>query len=903
MKTNKIILWMLVGSFLPISLLAQTPIDKQRESRETQIQLRKLSKEGSIEDGKKLKNLALQAKGAYDPTQATEAYLDYLKRQKDGLAELKSFLSNDLPPAIQIRVVDLIIQKEVNPGAYLVGKFAKANPELSGYMLKKILSNPQPALLPILGKAVKTWDEAHQKMFVVAVGHLKAKWALPIASLTSESLRTEQVLSMIKVLGLQSLPKAWDQSALKSVDAIALGEAFATLPANAFFMKYVKDYANLVPSQQAILMIYGSYRHWDGIRPQVWKAVQSNGSTRAAGFQSLIHWSTAQDFVLIADKLGNASLENEVTALQACVTVVLKANPDLSIQLSKLVLKANKKENFVPFVQDVEHLNWLYAAAKLKNENALRAFVRINGKAGSNVTQQVLRYRNALALTENKEIRDQIYKGLGKCNTLNAMRTLHLGLKEPNSKSTAADGLATIFLASPEFQGQMTREWMQDGMSALSEVDQKAAVQKVMAKGGMPTGFYTMFTGQDLRGWKGLVDNPIKRRNMSADTLAKKQVKADAVMRTGWYAKDEELHFTGHGENLCSVKDYQDFEMYVDWKIEKDGDAGIYLRGSPQVQIWDLARTNVGAQVGSGGLYNNTKNPKNPLKVADNPIDEWNTFRIIMKGERVTVYLNGELVVDQSILENYWDRKIPIFIKDAIELQAHGNHITYRNIYVKELTPEPLYQVSEQEKSEGFETLFDGSSLFNWTGNTVDYVPENGELAIYPKRGGKGNLYTQKEYGDFHMKFEFQLTPGANNGLGIRAPLAGDAAYVAMELQILDNTAPIYAKLQAYQYHGSVYGIIPAKQGFLKPVGEWNQQEVIAVGNKIKVILNGEVILDGDIAEATKSGTADHKEHPGLFNKTGHIGFLGHGDSLRFRNLRIKEIVEPIAPAKKRKKS
>jgi hypothetical protein len=182
-------------------------------------------------------------------------------------------------------------------------------------------------------------------------------------------------------------------------------------------------------------------------------------------------------------------------------------------------------------------------------------------------------------------------------------------------------------------------------------------------------------------------------------------------------------------------------------------------------------------------------------------------------------------------------------------------------------------------------------------------IDENGELAIYPKRGGKGNLYTKKEYGDFHMKFEFQLTPGANNGLGIRAPLEGDAAYVAMELQILDNTAPIYAKLQPYQYHGSVYGIIPSKQGFLKPVGEWNQQEVIAVGNKIKVILNGEVILDGDIAEATKSGTADHKEHPGLFNKTGHIGFLGHGDSLRFRNLRIKDIVEPILPVKKKKKS
>jgi hypothetical protein len=195
--------------------------------------------------------------------------------------------------------------------------------------------------------------------------------------------------------------------------------------------------------------------------------------------------------------------------------------------------------------------------------------------------------------------------------------------------------------------------------------------------------------------------------------------------------------------------------------------------------------------------------------------------------------------------------------------------------------------------------LFDGSSLFNWTGNTVDYVPENGELAIYPKRGGKGNLFTKKEYGDFHLKFDFQLTPGANNGLGIRAPLEGDAAYNGMELQILDNTADMYAKLQAYQYHGSVYGIIPAKLGFLKPVGEWNSEEVIAEGNHIQVILNGEVILDGDLAEATKNGTADHKEHPGLFNKAGHIGFLGHGSELRFRNLRLKEIV-PIVKKKKK---
>jgi len=158
--------------------------------------------------------------------------------------------------------------------------------------------------------------------------------------------------------------------------------------------------------------------------------------------------------------------------------------------------------------------------------------------------------------------------------------------------------------------------------------------------------------------------------------------------------------------------------------------------------------------------------------------------------------------------------------------------------------------------------------------------------------GGHGNLFTQKEYSDFIFRFEFQLTPGANNGLGIRAPLEGDAAYVGMELQILDNTAAIYANLQKYQYHGSVYGVIPAKRGFLNPVGDWNTEEVIVKGNQVKVILNGEVILNGDIAEASKNGTIDHKEHPGLLREKGFIGFLGHGSELKFRNIRIKDLAK-----------
>jgi hypothetical protein len=205
------------------------------------------------------------------------------------------------------------------------------------------------------------------------------------------------------------------------------------------------------------------------------------------------------------------------------------------------------------------------------------------------------------------------------------------------------------------------------------------------------------------------------------------------------------------------------------------------------------------------------------------------------------------------------------------ELQVDHNHLT------------------EKEKAEGFVSLFNGRDLTHWTGNEHSYSVEDGTIVIRPAESG-GNLYTEKEYADFIFRFEFRLTPGANNGLGIRTPMEGDAAYVGYELQILDNTAPEYANLQPYQYHGSVYGIIPAKRGYLKPVGTWNSEEVYVKGDQIRITLNGTTIVDGDLKEATKNGTADHREHPGAGRTSGHIGFLGHGSQLWFRNIRIKEL-------------
>ncbi|GAI75913.1 unnamed protein product, partial [marine sediment metagenome] len=193
------------------------------------------------------------------------------------------------------------------------------------------------------------------------------------------------------------------------------------------------------------------------------------------------------------------------------------------------------------------------------------------------------------------------------------------------------------------------------------------------------------------------------------------------------------------------------------------------------------------------------------------------------------------------------------------------------------------------EKARGFVRLFNGKDMTGWTGDTKGYSAKDGKIVLDPKLSS-GDLYTVGEYGDFILRFEFRLTPGANNGLAIRATLSGNSAYEAMELQILDNTAPKYKDLEPYQFHGSIYGVVPAKRGYLKPIGEWNSEKVIAKGRRIKVILNGTTIVDADIDEAGTPETMDGKDHPGLKRDKGHIGFCGHGDYLEFRNLRIKSL-------------
>ena len=652
---------------------------------------------------------------------------------------------------------------------------------------------------------------------------------------------------------------------------------------------------------------------------------------RDESYSGLSRIVTSQDLEKLIVLLEKTQDEKEIELVEkAIISIYTNETPPSADSFLKAMNGSNSKEKYIPVlpylndkntISQVSHLfkegnskekaaafkaliKWrdtsvlpilydIFSDKDLKNfhKDAFNAFIRESGSGNISDDEQLLWLKKIM--TECKSIgeKKEVIKAAGEAKTFLSLLFVSSFFEDDELESTVAGSVMNIVLPSVGKNNGMTGKIARKALIKSKKfVDSYAQIdiQEYLDKMSEEEGFVAIFNGKNLDGWQGLVKNPVERAKKTKKELAEEQLKADELVSENWSVKDGSILFNGNGNNLCTKKMYGDFEMIVDWKITKKGDSGIYLRGTPQVQIWDTSRVEVGAQVGSGGLYNNKINRSTPLMVADNPINEWNTFRIRMKGDKVTVYLNGILVVDNVTMENYWDRSIPIFPKGPIELQSHGTNLLFRNIYVKELSEET--SLSEKEKAEGFVSLFNGKNLDGWVGNKIDYFAENGMLRIKPKEGNHGNLYTEKEYSNFDFRFDFQLTKGANNGVGIHAPLEGDAAYVGKEIQILDNKSPTYANLKEYQYHGSVYGVIPSKRGYLKPVGEWNSEEIHVKGDQFKIVLNGEIILDGNVKEASKNGTLDHKDHPGLNRHNGHIGFLGHGSELKFKNIRIKEL-------------
>ncbi|GAA4445581.1 hypothetical protein GCM10023091_37420 [Ravibacter arvi] len=934
-----------------------------------------LAKIGSASSEPTLRKAAEKAGLIYDETNATANYLQYLanlgkKGDKALAAQSAQALYAKASGAQQIhtKAAALSILAEAK-GEAAIPELVKAaqstDGKLRGAALKNLGKFGGAVSTAGLLKALTTGNPAVKSDIISFLGNSGTQAALPalVKGLTDKSLPVKlSAIAAVSKLGGESsvgkllpLLKSGDQSVIGAVKTALLVSKGNNL---------IDQVASAVPGASdagkvALLDVLASRRADSKLDVVTGLLGSKSPVVKAAAFSALKGVVGGKDLPQLFGLLNSVKDAGNLAGVQDAVKLAIKGQGGAG-QVSQLLGNMNQSPNkaaYLPVLasvggaealratmnafnnggedekksavkalsewSDESSLGELYGIAKASGnanyrDEAIAGYVETVKRSKDNPVQKVIQLRKVLEVAGSADSKKLIINELQRNKTFLSLLTVGKYLDDSQLQQTAAHAVMTIAVGNPQFDGPEVRSLLTRTMAVIQGQDseyQKEAIKKHLSE-MLPDskGFISLFNGKDLTGWKGLVDNPLKRAKLSADSLAYKQKIADEKMRKGWVVENGVLVFTGRGDNIVANKNYGDIEMYVDWQLDpngKDGDAGIYLRGTPQVQIWDTSRVKSGAQVGSGGLYNNKIHKSIPNKVADNALGEWNSFYIKMVGDRVTVDLNGERVVDNIILENFWDRKIPIFPVEQLELQAHGTRVLYRDIYVKELPRVEPFQLSAQEKADGFKVLFDGTNMHEWVGNTEDYFIEDGNLVVRPKphhSGGTRNLVTKDEYSDFVFKFEFQLTPGANNGLGIRAPLEGDAAYNGFaELQILDDTAPIYSKLEQYQYHGSAYGIIPSKRGFLKPVGEWNYEEVYVQGSKVKVILNGTVILDGDLAEASKNGTLDKKNHPGLSRKTGHIGFLGHGTEVKFRNIRVKDLsvqqAEPVVEKPAGKKS
>lgn len=370
-------------------------------------------------------------------------------------------------------------------------------------------------------------------------------------------------------------------------------------------------------------------------------------------------------------------------ALQTVVTET--QNEDLVIQDAAVFtlakwLDISAADELISIYRSTEKRKYLHLAIK--------GYVRLVKEAELAPEDKLGMLKEALNIAAGNEEKNLVLSGLASVKTLDSLKLVTAYLDDQDLKSRAASIAARIVLPQPGIDKGLTGaeviSVLKKAARIIENSYERERIEKYIGAILEQEGFELLFNSKDLSGWKGLVGDPVSRAKMTLEELNKAQAEADSSMHEHWTVVDGILVFDGKGESLCTAKDYEDFELLVDWKIEKHGDSGIYLRGSPQVQIWDPEQW----PEGSGGLYNNEKGPNKPLKCVDNPIEEWNTFRIKMTGERVTVYLNGVLVVDDVVMENYWERNKPIYLIGQIELQSHNSPLYFRNIFIREIIPE-----------------------------------------------------------------------------------------------------------------------------------------------------------------------------------------------------------------------
>ncbi len=694
-----------------------------------------------------LANAAQKSGFTYDETNATYAYLLFIKNlgKKNVVTatKLAKTLSTKASLAHQEQTHTAALKLLVDmQGAKSTPTLIEAARNSNQQYRDAALKYAGPYINPTntaLWVAELNKANADEKAAIIKMlGDNRAASALPAILKQLKSPDSQVVVAAITASGKIGQDKVLDNllDVLKSADAneiTAVQNALLIMKGTTVTAKVAHALPNMSPSAQvALVNVLSARAARDQIQVVTPLLTSQDATVRVAAYASLKNLAGEKNLDQLYTLLTSLTQSPEIMEVQAAIIAVVGHAKDKSAQSTMALAQMDKAPadrkslylNILASIGDKKSLaavskafetgdaatkqaaitalsQWtdvsaapeLYLISKqtsdggLKNQ-ALRGYIAMISKSSYPPDEKIIYLRDAMEIAQTVPQKRLILEEASNNKTFPALVFVSKYLDDPQLQEDAANDVSNIALSDKNFYGNDVKQWLEKSLKIKKGGDsdyEKVAIRKFIVEMPSDAGLVPLFNNKDLTGWKGLVANPIERSKMDASTLAKEQKKADSIMRKGWYVKDSVLNFSGDGENLCTTKQYRNFEMYVDWKIEKEGDAGIYLRGSPQVQIWDTSRVSVGAQVGSGGLYNNKAHESKPLKLADNAIGDWNNFHIIMKDDKVTVYLNGVLVVDNVVMDNYWDRKLPIFPKEQIELQAHGNHVYYRDIYLREL--------------------------------------------------------------------------------------------------------------------------------------------------------------------------------------------------------------------------
>lgn len=879
---------------------------------------------------------------AFTKTDATGAYVALLARlaaagNSKAVAAAKALRKTGMPQNVRAAGLGIVLGTDAKKQTpELLAALKDADREYRCAALDFAGDFADDALYAAVVKKMPSLSDAAKTDVVSWLGarHAASQANAVIAAISSAD--EELALAAIRAAG-----KIGGQEALNALVAQLGGahakEASAALAAfngkpNAAFVAALDG----TPATQANALKLVAMRRITTAADKVFALLESpDAAVRAAAYDALAGVASPKDFERLCDLLNKAQ-EADVKALQAGLKNAL-ARETPAAQYEKTMARiasAPAKARYYPLLAQAaskEAIDALLAADD--REAAFAALLTVENPAMVDVLYDLARrnpawtdaalarytefvtasadtgvrkyqlYRRALELNPSAKVQNKLLKALAKTPEFPVLVLAVKYLDNPATAETAALAVKTAAAKNPDMGGEIVASALKKAQEVYAElaksdadagyaVDEiKGLLAKLPAEGFVPASLAP-------EAWKAVAGDPNARRAMKPKALAKAQQEADAAAAGTWNAADGVLTGATGTPTLGSAKEYENFCLIVEWKT--DGEAGLGIRSIPQIA---LGGRNAGALTGNM-LHENT------APAAANRPGEWNTMEVRVVNDRVTVVLNGITTCNNVILENTCNREIPAYTEGQILLVGGTAPVSFREMYVRELPPTPRFELSPEEAAEGFEVLFDGTSMHKWTGNTTNYVPVDGTIYVTAQYGGSGNLYTKKEYGDFVLRFEFAFDrEGVNNGIGIRTPMGVDAAYHGMEIQVLDHDAPIYKNLREYQQHGSVYGIIPAKRVKFPSLGTWNVEEIRAVGDRITVTVNGEVILDGDIRQACQGHnvapdggknnpyTVDHKNHPGLFNASGHIGLLGHGAGIKFRNIRIKEL--PAAKTKK----